>query len=66
MMEELAERGRASGLRIAVCETQNTNVPAIRFYRIVGCNIEGIDPSYYSNDDWPEGEVAVFMKRRLA
>ena len=66
MMEELAERGRTSGLRIVVCETQNTNVPAIHFYRRVGFNIEGIDLSYYSNDDWPLGEVAVFMKRRLA
>ena len=66
MMEELVERGRASGLRIVVCETQNTHVPAIHFYRRVGFNIEGIDLSYYSNDDWPEGEVAVFMKRRLA
>ena len=65
MMKELAERGRASGLRIMVCETQNTNVPAIQFYRRVGFNIEGIDLSYYSNDDYPEGEVAVFMKRRL-
>ena len=49
MMEELVERGRASGLRIVVCETQNTNVPAIHFYRRVGFNIEGIDLSYYSN-----------------
>ena len=66
MMEALAEKGRGSGLRIVVCETQNTNVPAIRFYRGVGFKIEGIDLSYYSNDDWSEGEVAVFMKRRLA
>ena len=66
MMEELVERGRASGLRIVTCETQNTNVPDIHFYRRAGFNIEGIDLSYYSNDDWPEGEVAVFMKRRLA
>ena len=65
MMEELVERGRASGLRIVVCETQNTNVPAIHFYRRVGFKVEGIDLSYYSNDDWPEGEVAIFMKRRL-
>ena len=65
LMVELAERGGASGLRIVVCETQNTNVPAIHFYRRVGFHIEGIDLSYYSNDDWPEGEVAVFMKRRL-
>jgi len=65
MMERLVERGRAAGLRIVVCETQNTNVPAIQFYRRVGFRLEGIDLSYYSNEDWPGGEVAVFMKRRL-
>jgi hypothetical protein len=27
--------------------------------------IEGIDLSYYSNDDFPEGEIAIFMKKRL-
>jgi ribosomal protein S18 acetylase RimI-like enzyme len=65
LMEELARRGRAAGLRTMVCETQNTNGPAIAFYRRVGCRVEGIDVSYYSNDDYPDGEIAIFMKRRL-
>jgi ribosomal protein S18 acetylase RimI-like enzyme len=42
-----------------LCETQTTNVPAIDFYRRVGFKLEGIDLSYYSNEDWPDGEVAV-------
>ncbi len=66
MMDQLAERGRTSGLRIVVCETQNTNVSAIHFYRSAGFKLEGIDLSYYTNDDWPDKEIAVFMKRRLA
>lgn len=66
MMEQLAEKGKAAGLRTIVCETQNTNVPAIQFYRRVGFTIEGIDLSYYTNDDWPDGEIAVFMKKGLA
>lgn len=65
MVEELMARGRAAGLRIIVCETQNTNVPAIQFYGKLGFTAEGIDLSYYSNEDWPDGEVAIFMKRRL-
>jgi len=65
LVEALAEKARAVGLRTLVCETQNTNVPALRFYRSVGFQIEGIDLSYYSNDDFPDGEIAVFMKRRL-
>jgi ribosomal protein S18 acetylase RimI-like enzyme len=46
-------------------ETQNTNVPAIRFYRSLGFHLEGIDVSFYSNDDLTSGEVALFLKRRL-
>jgi ribosomal protein S18 acetylase RimI-like enzyme len=65
-MERLVGSAKAAGLRIIVCETQSTNVPAIRFYRRVGFKMEGIDLSYYSNEDMaPEREVAVFMKRRL-
>jgi ribosomal protein S18 acetylase RimI-like enzyme len=66
LMERLVERANTAGLRIIVCETQSTNVPAIRFYRRVGFNIEGIDLSYYSNEDMElRRDVAVFMKRRL-
>ena len=65
LMEALAQKGHAAGLRTIVCETQNTNVPAIRFYRSVGSNMEGVDLSYYSNDDFPDGEIAIFMKKRL-
>ena len=61
----MAQKGRAAGLRTLVCETRNTNVPAIRFYRKLGLDLEGIDLSYYSNTDYPDGEIAVFMKKRL-
>jgi ribosomal protein S18 acetylase RimI-like enzyme len=65
LLDELAERARAAGLRTLTCETQSTNLPAIRFYRRVGFLLEGVDLSYYTNQDWFDGEVAVFMKRRL-
>ena len=65
LMEEVAEVAKAEGLRILVCETQNTNVPAIDFYRSVGFGVDGIDLTYYTNND-VEGEVAIFMKRKLA
>ncbi len=65
LMDQLAGRARLAGLRAMVVETQNTNVPAIRFYRQAGFAIEGIDISYYTNQDFPDGEMAVFMKRRL-
>jgi streptothricin acetyltransferase len=65
LMGAIIERSRAAGLRCIGCETQNTNVPAIRFYRRMGFTLDGLDLSLYTNDDWPDKEVALFMKRRL-
>ena len=65
LMDTLAEKARQAGLRIIVCETQNTNVPAINFYRKVGFTVEGIDLSYYTNTDMQDFEVAIFMKRHV-
>jgi len=65
LMDRLAARAGPTGLRTMFVETQNTNGPAIRFYRKAGFVIEGIDISYYTNQDYPDGEMAVFMKRRL-
>lgn len=65
LMTRLFDAAREKGMRVVTCETQNTNVPAIRFYRAMGFVLDGVDLSYYSNHDWPDGEVAVFMKRRL-
>jgi ribosomal protein S18 acetylase RimI-like enzyme len=65
LMERVAEKARSAGVRTIVCETQNTNVPGIEVYRKLGFKVEGIDISYYTNSDYPNGEIAVFMKRRL-
>lgn len=65
LMEALAEKAQGANLRVMVAETQNTNVPAIRFYRAAGFEIDAIDLSYYSNHDVAAGEVAIFMKRKL-
>lgn len=65
LVDALTERARAAHLRTVVCETQTTNVPAIDFYRSVGFRLEGVDISYYSNEDFPDGEIALFMKKRI-
>lgn len=66
LMDEVAACGRAAGARALVCETQNTNVAAIRFYRRVGFTLDGVDIAYYTNHDLDDdGTVAIFMKRRL-
>jgi ribosomal protein S18 acetylase RimI-like enzyme len=65
MLDELARLGRAASVRTLLVETQNTNVPAIRFYRAAGFTIEAVDLSYYTNTDAQDGEIAIFMKRAL-
>ena len=65
LMAGVEEQARRSGLRTIVCETQNTNAAAIMVYRKLGFTIEGIDLSLYSNTDYPDGDIAVFLKRRL-
>ncbi len=63
LIDGLARRAKEAGYRVLVCETQATNAPAIDFYRAVGFRLEGVDVSYYTNEDLARGEVAVFMKR---
>lgn len=65
MMEEMVEIAKARGMRALVCETQNTNVVAIRFYQAMGFSMDGIDLSYYSNEDYRNDSIAVFMKRKI-
>ena len=65
LIEALAEKAYTAGLRTIVCETQNTNATAIQVYRQLRFRLEGVDISYYSNQDYPDGEIAVFMKRRV-
>lgn len=65
LMARLAENARAARCRVMVAETQTINVPAIRFYRAAGFVLDGVDLSYYTNEDVTKGEVAVFMKRKL-
>jgi ribosomal protein S18 acetylase RimI-like enzyme len=65
LMEHAVVKAKKAEFRIIVCETQNTNVAAIKIYRKLGFKMEGIDIFYYRNTDYPDGEIAVFMKRRL-
>jgi ribosomal protein S18 acetylase RimI-like enzyme len=62
----LTAQARSAGLRTLVCETQNTNAPAMDFYQKTGFQLEGVDLSYYSNADFPDGEIALFMKKKIA
>lgn len=65
LIEALIQKAQNTAYRMLVCETQNTNVPAIQFYQRLGFMLDGIDLSLYSNEDYPDGEMAFFMKRKL-
>jgi ribosomal protein S18 acetylase RimI-like enzyme len=65
LMERVISKAVESKFRIIVLETQNTNVPAIRFYRRLGFTLEALDLSLYTNEDVESGEVAFIMKRKL-
>jgi ribosomal protein S18 acetylase RimI-like enzyme len=65
LMEAVVEKARQSGFRVVGLETQSTNISAISFYRATGFEIEAVDLSLYTNTDAADGEVAIFMKRKL-
>ncbi len=63
LMGTLAQSARQADVRALCCETQNTNVPAIRFYRKMGFRLDGINLSLYGIDSG--SEIALFMTRNL-
>ena len=65
LVEAVVEKAKEGDFRLVAVEAQNTNVPALDFYQKVGFTLEGIDLSYYTNGGEIDGEVAVFLKRKL-
>ncbi len=65
LLVAVEDAAAAKGYRAVSCETQNTNGPAIGFYRRVGYHPLAADLSFYGNDDTARGEVSVFMRKAL-
>jgi streptothricin acetyltransferase len=65
LMDRVFAKAREQGARVVFLETQNTNVPAIRFYQAMGFSLDALDLSFYTNHDAEDGEVAFFMKKKL-
>ena len=65
MMETLIQHAKEQKLRVIEVETSNRNVPAMRFYRKMGFQMEKLDMSFYSNQDLEKQEICVFMKLRI-
>ncbi|MFD0618146.1 GNAT family N-acetyltransferase [Paenibacillus sp. GCM10027629] len=64
LLNKVIELAQENGFRAVTLETQNTNVPAIHFYKQCGFEIEGIDLSMYDLGAGNE-EVALFMRRKF-
>lgn len=63
MMEAVYERVASANVRVLWVETQNVNLPAIKFYRSVGFEVCGFDSSLY---DIPlSAEVALYLAKSI-
>ncbi len=61
LMEEVQERGRRLGARLATLEVRSSNAGALALYRALGWRQVGIRPGYYADED----EDAVIMELAL-
>ncbi len=66
LISKTIEDARFASLRCVFCETQNTNVDAIEFYKKQGFVIEGIDLAFYNSKSDQQTEVAVFLRKKIS
>ncbi len=64
LWHRVLEFARQADIRAIQIETQNTNVPACRFYERMGCQLVGVHETYYTNDGLAT-EVALFWSYPL-
>lgn len=57
LIKTAIKEARRLNCRVIELETQNTNYPAIQFYRRMGFNITGLNTRLYENTE----EIALFM-----
>ncbi|PKF74164.1 GNAT family N-acetyltransferase [Chryseobacterium sp. PMSZPI] len=57
LIKSSIKEARNLNCRVIELETQNTNYPAIQFYRRMGFNITGVNTRLYDNSE----EIALFM-----
>ncbi|MFZ4929893.1 GNAT family N-acetyltransferase [Chryseobacterium sp. Mn2064] len=57
LIKNIIKEARKLNCRVIELETQNTNYPAIQFYRRMGFNITGLNTRLYNHSE----EIALFM-----
>lgn len=65
LIDKVIDLATQNKCRAVTLETQNTNVPAIHFYKSCGFTIEGIDLSLYDIEDITCEEVALYMRKKM-
>jgi GNAT superfamily N-acetyltransferase len=65
LMGALVDATRRMGMNRLWLETQNVNVPAVRFYFREGFRLCGLDESFYDSDTRAGSEIALFFVRDL-
>jgi ribosomal protein S18 acetylase RimI-like enzyme len=60
LLQELRSRARGLGARTLFVETQNVNLPAVRFYERCGFTLVGLDTSLYDAEA-ASGESAIYL-----
>jgi ribosomal protein S18 acetylase RimI-like enzyme len=63
LLSAVDEFAVGAGARCIWLETQNVNVPAIRFYRRAGFRLCGFDDTLYDPTVVPTNEIALFFAR---
>jgi len=51
--------------QVSYTSTEQTTTFSLELASLAAPYVNHIDISYYTNTDFPDGEMAVFMKRRL-
>jgi ribosomal protein S18 acetylase RimI-like enzyme len=65
LLSKLMILASEKNIRIIGLETQNTNYPAIQFYKKHGFEIDGVDFSLYPSKTQEKPDVAIIMKKKI-
>ncbi len=64
LLKKLIQNASNKNIRVISLETQNTNVPAINFYRKNGFEISGLNINLYKDLE-SKDEIAIYMTKTL-
>jgi GNAT superfamily N-acetyltransferase len=65
LLQSVTAWSRTTTARCLWLETQNVNIPAIRFYRRAGFSLSGFDASLYDSNNVDPREVGIFFSKPL-